>query len=133
MTENNLQPVTVAKVSDELGIVFGYAIISKLDGQDYFDSQNDHIPESEMLRAAVSFVENGAIAKEMHVGEAKGKVIFVWPMSTDIAKSMGIETKQTGLLIGMKPDSAEMLEKFRTGVYSGFSIGGRGTRVPVND
>lgn len=133
MTENNSQPVTVAKVSDELGLVFGWAIISKLNGQEYFDTQGDFISEEVMLKAASDYMQNGAIAKEMHVGDEKGRVVFAWPMTDDIAKAMGISTGQTGLMIAMKPDNTDMLEKFKTGVYSGFSIGGRGERVPVDD
>lgn len=126
-------PVTVAKVSDELGIVFGFALVSKLNGEDYFDSQGDHISEDVMMKAAVDYVESGAAAKEMHVGEVVGKVVFAWPMTSELAKSMGIYTNQTGLMIGMRPDKPDMLKKFKDGTYTGFSIGGRGVRVPVDD
>src|SRR5665213_3380678 len=61
---------TVVKVDSSLGLVMGWAIICKRDGEDYFDLQKDHIPETAMLEAALDFVENGAIAKEMHDGEA---------------------------------------------------------------
>lgn len=125
--------VTIAKVSDELGLVFGWAIISKLNGQDYYDTQGDFIPEDVMLTAASDYMQNGAVAKEMHVGGEKGKVVFAWPMTADIAKAMGISANQTGLMIGMKPNNPEMLKKFKDGTYSGFSIGGRGERHPVND
>lgn len=127
----NAGAVTVAKVSDELGLVFGWAIISKLNGKEYFDTQGDFISESVMLKAAADYMQNGAVAKEMHVGDEKGKVVFAWPMTEDIAKAMGISASQTGLMIAMKPDHPSMLEKFRNGTYSGFSIGGRGERVPV--
>lgn len=122
--------VKMAKVDDSLGLVFGWAIISKLGGQDYYDTQGDYIPEEVMLKAAAEYMQNGAVAKEMHVGSEKGKVVFAWPMTADIAKSMGLATNQTGLMIAMKPDDKSMLEKFRNGTYSGFSIGGRGERVP---
>lgn len=125
--------VKMAKVSDELGLVFGWAIISKLNGKEYYDTQGDYIPEDVMLKAASDYMQNGAIAKEMHVGGAKGKVVFAWPMTDDIAKSMGIKANQTGLMIAMKPDNPAMLKKFKDGTYSGFSIGGRGERHPVND
>ena len=119
----------VCKVDDELGIVFGWAIICKQDGQDYFDAQNDHIPEDAMLKAAAEFMPIAA-AGEMHeyddggLAVVKGSIPFAWPLTTEIAKAMGIETKQTGFMIGMKPDDRAMLEKFRDGTYSGFSIGG---------
>lgn len=120
------ETVKLFKVDDGLGLVFGWAIISKLNGKDYFDRQHHHIPETVMLEAAANFMQGDAIIKEMHKGAPAGHVVFAWPMTEEIAKSMGVSTNQTGLMIAMRPDQPEMLEKFRDGTYSGFSIGGSG-------
>jgi hypothetical protein len=128
----------VLKVDDTLGIVLGWAIICNTgvniskgeEGEPYFDKQGDHIPEYSMLEATTDFMLHSRKAGEMHWkdkdGEAigKGVVVFCWPMTAEIAKAFGIETKQTGLMIAMKPEEDEILEKFRTGEYKGFSIGG---------
>lgn len=113
----------VTKVDDDLGLVFGYAIVCKVDGEDYYDLHGDHIPEDAMLKAATDFMENSRTAKEMHTGESRGTIIFSWPMTSDIAKAFGIETSQTGLMVAMKPDT-DMLAKFKSGELTGFSIGG---------
>ncbi len=115
----------VVKVDESHGLVFGYAIVCKRDGEDYYDLQGDHIPEDAMLGAAVEFMEHSRTAKEMHAGDAKGSIVFAWPLTTDIAKAFDIEPKTTGLMIAMKPDDPAMLAKFRDGTYTGFSIGGR--------
>lgn len=114
----------VLKVDESHGIVLGWAIICKQDGADYFDLQEDHIPESSMLSASVDFMQGARMAKEMHSGDASGTVLFAFPLTTDIAKAFGIETKTTGLMIAMKPHDAAMLGKFRDGTLTGFSIGG---------
>ena len=114
----------ILKVDDELGLVMGYAIVSTKDGEPYFDKQDDHIPDESMLRASVDFMKNSRTAKEMHAGSAKGTVVFAWPMTAEIAKAFDIETKTTGLMIAMLPDDEEVLEKFKSGEYTGFSIGG---------
>lgn len=114
----------VLKVDDSLGLVLGWAIVCKRDGCDYWDLQEDHIPEASMLSAAVDFMQNSRVAKEMHSGEASGSVVFAFPLTEDISKAFGIESKTTGLMIAIKPDSDEMLAKFRDGTLSGFSIGG---------
>lgn len=116
--------VQLAKVDAELGIVFGFAIVCKIDGEDYYDLQGDHIPESAMLEATADFMKSERVMLDMHDGESKGQVVFAFPLTTDIAKALGIETKTTGLIIGMKPDDSEILGKFASGEYSGFSIGG---------
>jgi hypothetical protein len=77
-----------------------------------------------MISSAIDFMQHSRVAKEMHSGESAGSVLFAFPMTEDIAKAFGIETKTTGLMIAMKPDSADMLEKFKDGTYTGFSIGG---------
>lgn len=123
MTNQFINKAQVVKVDSDLGLVFGYAIVSTSDGQPYYDVQGDHIPEDAMLKAAADFMENSRIAKEMHQGDAKGSVVFAFPLTTDIAKSLGITAQKTGLLIAMKP-TAEVLAKFKDGSYTGFSIGG---------
>tara|TARA_R110000803_G_scaffold20201_6_gene52237 strand:- start:1707 stop:2117 length:411 start_codon:yes stop_codon:yes gene_type:complete len=115
--------VTVTKVSDELGLVFGYAIVCKVNGEDHFDTQGDHIPEIAMLKASLDFMKSARDAKEMHDGATTGTVLYAFPMTEDIAKSLGISIEKSGLLIGMDPGPAA-LEKFRDGTYTGFSIGG---------
>lgn len=115
----------VLKVDAELGLVMGFAIVCTEEGAPYFDVQGDHIPDDSMLKAAADFMVNSRVAKEMHAGDQAGTVVFAWPLTADIAKAMGIETKRTGLMIAMKPASKEMLGKFADGTYTGFSIGGR--------
>ncbi len=121
--EETFKRSEVFKVDTNLGLVFGFAIVSKIDGEPYFDVQGDHIPEDAMLKASVDFMAKSRQAKEMHQGDAIGEVLFAFPMTEDIAKSLGITTPQTGLLIGMRP-GAEALSKFTDGTYTGFSIGG---------
>lgn len=123
----------VTKVDVELGIVFGWAIISKIRGTDYFDVQGDHIPEAAMLKASAEYMENSRIGGNMHryrgggpeSVERVGEVVFAFPLTAEIAKSMGITSNLTGLMIGMKVDRPDVLEKFKDGTYTGFSIGGR--------
>lgn len=114
----------VVKVDDTLGLVMGYAIVCKEDGEDYFDLHGDHIPEDSMLKAALDFMQNSQVAKEMHQGDQVGTVVFAWPMTTEVAKAFGFEVKKTGLLIAVKPEDPEMLKRFREGKLTGFSIGG---------
>lgn len=114
---------SVVKVDDTLGLVMGYAIVCKEAGEDYFDLHGDHIPEEAMLKAALDFMQNSRVAKEMHAGDEVGQVVFAWPMTTEVAKAFGFEVQKTGLLIAMRPDK-DMLAKFRDGTLTGFSIGG---------
>ncbi len=115
----------IAKVDESLGLVIGWALVSKIDGKPHFDTQGDHIPEAAMLEATLDFMAEARIAKEMHKGDQIGDIVFGFPMTSDIAKALGIETPINGFLIGFKPSSDDVLEKFRDGTYTGFSIGGK--------
>lgn len=119
----------VLKVDDELGIVFGWGIVCTEKGEPYFDLQDDHITEAAMLKATSEFMFEVRAAGEMHArddkGEAihKGVIVHSLPLTEELAKEFGITCEKTGWMIGMKPDK-DMLEKFRDGTYTGFSIGG---------
>lgn len=114
----------VSKVDNSLGLVFGYAMVCKINGEDHYDLQGDHIPEDTMLKVSKEFSERGAVAKEMHQGDKVGTFTFLFPMTTEIAKSLNIQVEQTGLLVAMCPDNPETLAKFASGEFTGFSIGG---------
>lgn len=115
----------IKKVDLDLGLVFGFAIICKVDGEPYYDLHNHHISEIEMTKAAVGFMEESRAAWDMHAEPEGGSVVFAMPLTPDIAKAFGLdEPTTTGLMIAMKPDNPETLEKFHDGTYRGFSIGG---------
>ncbi len=119
----------ITKISDELGLVFGWLMISKIRKsigtpfEDYFDSQGDHLEEDAMVEAATDFMISSRTTKAMHTGDPKGTAVFAFPMTEEIAKAFGIESNTSGILFGAKPD-ADSLAKFKSGEYTGFSIGG---------
>jgi hypothetical protein len=137
--------VRIAKVDDELGVVLGWAIVCKVKGEDYYDLNIDHdgphagkpvpehVPEPTMAKAGLQFVDSGAIGNEMHEGPDVGSYPFVFPMSSDaFAKLFGTDDvpPKTGLLVGYRPPS-DVLAKFKSGEYRGFSI--EGSRISFEE
>lgn len=116
--------VLKAEDKENLGLVFGWAIVSSENGEPYYDTQGDHIPEDSMLKAAAEFMLSRRTMKIMHAGKNVGKVVFAWPMTEEVGRAMGIEGARTGLMVAVRPDSPRVLERFRNGEYTGFSIGG---------
>ncbi len=136
-TVKSLGPLArIFKVDESLGLVMGWAIICKRGGQDYYDLNVDpdgskvpeHIPEDSMLKAAMDFMLNSRMGNVMHAGEETGTYAFAWPMTSEIAKAMGIQTSTTGLMVAYKPPP-ELMSKFVDGTYKGFSIEGRRVKV----
>lgn len=113
----------MVKFDNELGLVFGFAIVCLEDDKPYYDLQDEHIPENVMLKSATDFMENSRIAKEMHSGHDVGTVVFAFPLTTEIANAMGILTSKTGLMVAMRPNK-DVLHKFKNKELTGFSIGG---------
>jgi hypothetical protein len=126
--------IKVDGVDEALGLVFGWAIICKLNGEDYYDVQGDHIPEDAMMSAALDFMTHSRVNKEMHAGDETGFFPFAFPYTTEMAKAFGNPNpERTGLMVGVKPEPA-VLAKFLDGTYTGFSIGGsRITDEPVEE
>lgn len=134
-TKAEMKQKQVFKVDDALGIVFGFGLIcSKVEnGQvvKFYDSDNQYISEQTMLKATAEFMESERINNNDHTpGDTAdvGVVVFSFPLTQDIAKSMGIQSDFYGWMVGVKPD-AETLTKFQTGEYTGFSIEGGCTYV----
>jgi hypothetical protein len=121
----DLAKLHVFKVDKKHGLILGWAIISKVGGEEYFDLQGDHIPEEAMFDASVDFMRKRRTMKLMHKGEKKGEILFAWPLTTEVAKAMGLQSDVTGLMIAAKPASAKVLKDVEDGKLTGFSIGGR--------
>lgn len=128
----------ILKVDAEHGLVIGFAIVCKVDGEDYFDLNVDddgvhkgkavpeNITEDAMLKGALDFAQGARVGNEMHAGPDTGEYVFLFPLTTEIAASLDIVTKNTGLLVAYKP-TLDVLEKFKDGTYTGFSM--EGSRV----
>jgi hypothetical protein len=127
----------ILKVDDGEGIVYGWAVVSKIDGRPYYDLNIDlegpyagqrvpeHIPEEALAKCALGFVDGGAPGNEMHEGPNVGDFPFVMPMTTELFKGLfgSSEPPKTGLIVGFRPP-ADVLAKFRSGEFTGFSIEG---------
>ena len=115
----------VIKVDAERRRVFGWAQVCTKNGAEYFDTDNQHIPESVTLDAWADFMRNGRVNKAMHSGDQVGDVAFAFPAYDDIFKSLGLQIgDQSGIIVGVYVQDDDVLNKYHTGVYKGFSVGG---------
>lgn len=133
------------KFDRALGLILGFAIVCKEDGEPYFDTQGDYIPEGSMMRAATEFMQNSRVGGLMHKrGDGvrkvtpRGQVVFCFPMTDEIAKSFGLIGEgdvlpTSGLMIAYKPGVGDesLIADVESGDYGGFSIGGRRIRDKV--
>jgi hypothetical protein len=124
------RPAQILKVNTDLGLIFGFAMITSQDGSEFVDSDDDSFTDEGMLEAATDFALSKRVACTMHERDsnrqpvADGGVIHHFPLTAEIAKALEITTPVTGLLVALRPDNPETLEKARNGEFTGFSIGG---------
>lgn len=117
---------TLTEVGVEGDTVYGFALISKIDGEPYYDLHGHYIPEDVVEKVAKSFSELPVLWN--HVSDSAiyriGKITSVFPLTTEIYKMLGVDNPAvTGLLIGIKVNKA-ILEEVKSGELTGFSIGG---------
>lgn len=125
--------VKVSKTDPGLRMVFGWGTICKKRNsengllEEYIDTDNEMFPEDVVLKAWLEFMSGDQrIMDNMHNEQPVGKVVFAFPMTEDIAASFGLVDKldQTGVIVGTLITDDEVLKKFQTGEYTGYSIGG---------
>jgi len=119
------EEAVVLKVNDEQGLVYGWAYVSTEDGKLLVDTQGDSIEPIEMEKMATDFMLNSRNAKVMHKGENVGKFVHSFPLTSDIMKAFDIYSDREGWIVAMKPDNEEVMGAYKSGDYTGFSIGGK--------
>ena len=129
--ESKVITCEVAKADAALGVVFGWAAIDSRGGEDYFDSQGDHVPVGVIAKA---FVDRGeqVVCKAEHGGGEVGRVVFAMPVYGGGEGDLVSKSGTVGMYVGCKFDDAEFA-KFDSGEYRGFSIAGRAVLEEVGD
>lgn len=123
----------VLKMDDEQRIVWGWAYVSTEDGKLLVDTQGDSIEPIEMEKMATNFMAGTRAAKVMHKGEQVGDFIHSFPMTNDLMKAFGIHCDREGWIVGMRPASEAVWKDYKSGKYTGFSIGGKAGDVEEYD
>jgi hypothetical protein len=119
------EQATVLKVNEDQGLVYGWAYVSTEDGKLLVDTQGDSIEPIEMEKMATNFMLNSRNAKVMHKGENVGTFVHSLPLTNDIMKAFDIYSDREGWIVAMKPDSEDVMKAYKSGEYTGFSIGGK--------
>jgi len=127
------EEATVLKVDDEQGLVYGWAYVSTEDGKLLVDTQGDSIEPIEMEKMATDFMLNSRNAKVMHKGENVGQFVHSFPLTNDIMKAFDIYSDREGWIVAMKPNDENVMKAYKSGEYTGFSIGGKAGDVEDYD
>lgn len=114
------------------GYVTGFAIVCKTRNaagelEEYFDLQDEHVPEAVAEAAAIEFLKAGGDGKIMHEGDVVGRIVESIFISAEKFAGLGLPPPpMTGWVVSFAPASAEVKKRFTSGELTGFSIGGEG-------
>lgn len=122
----------VVKTDEKLGLVFGWALATTLDGGQtpHVDLQQDAILDDDLIRVAAEFMEKSAASDVQHDDSPDGKIVFAMPLTSEVNAALGIKSDVHGLAIAMKP-SPETFKRFVSKELNAFSITGEGIRELV--
>lgn len=123
--------ISILKFDDEQRVAYGWATIISKAGEPVIDLQGDIISSEELLFATTDFMKSARMAKAMHTGGQVGEVIHSFPLTAEIAKSLGIETENEGWLVGVHVSDDVVWNLVKQGKYAAFSIGGAAIRTEV--
>lgn len=130
----------IFKADDEERMVYGWASVITEDGEPVIDSEGDVIEASELVKATTAFmldVRKAMIGHERNAAGdiedsmVKGIVVHSFPLTAEIAKSLGIETKREGWIVGVKVTDEAVWKGVKEGRFRAFSIGGKGIREEI--
>lgn len=119
----------ILKADDEHHVVYGWASVISDGGVDVVDSQGDVIKSAELVFATTEFMKSARDSLEMHKGSPIGQVVHSFPLTSEISKSLGIDTSKEGWIVGVYVSDDKVWKSVKSGDLSCFSIGGEAVRV----
>jgi len=115
----------VAKADEDKRLVYGIVLEPNT-----IDLQGDTLTSETIEQAAHDFLARSRTVGDMHTREADAEVVESWIAPEP--GSMGGQTYEAGTwLMAVKVHSDALWAMVKSGDYSGFSIGGYGTRSPA--
>lgn len=131
-----MTPFTIAKISEELQTVWGWAsIVVDGAGHPIVDSQGDIIPVAELQKAAHNYMLHSRDGGVMHeeTGVATLVESLVTTPETVAALFPNIDKSQVpvGWAVAFKVTDHAVWKRVKSGELSCFSIHGTGDRIPV--
>lgn len=128
----------IAKFDEDERTVFGWASITEMDGVPVIDRQGDMIDSVEMAKAAYEYVVGSRTGGHQHRRTETNEPLKVSDMIESVVftpekiAKMGLPpTTPVGWWVGYRVHDDEIWKAVKDGDITGFSIHGKGRRIPV--
>jgi len=114
----------ICKADETLRLVIGWASTSTIDGEPVVDVQDEIVPASEIVRAAMDYMEGARPALLSHSGNPIGRVVFLFPFTNEITTSLNITCRIEGIIVGIRVTNDSVWQAIVAGTIRAFSVGG---------
>ena len=128
---NKRASAEILKVDEERRLIWAWAYVSTEDGKLLTDTQGDSIEPAEMEKMATDFMLDARTAKAMHAGDGVGEFVHSMPLTKEIMDAFGIYSDREGWITCLKVNSDDAWSDYKSGKYTGLSIGGRADKEKV--
>lgn len=122
--------VAVAKVDPDRRLVGGWVSIVHDGTNPVVDSQDDVIDLEDLRKAVHEFVKV-RVGKAMHAGDQVAELVELVIVDGDLRTALGAPEGPTGAWAVWKVHDDDTWQRVKSGEFAGFSIGGRGRRLPL--
>jgi hypothetical protein len=135
----SLHGPSFSKLDEDQRVVYGWSSVTVDKGRPVVDQQGDIITTEDLQKAVWEFMDSDRVSATMHGRDEAGRpvrtgrVVDSFVITRDVAKALGMSPDREGWLVGVKIDDPEVWAGIKSGVYTMFSIGGMGQRVPAED
>ena len=123
--------IEIKKANEEKRIVYAWAYVCSVSGDQVVDHSGDVIDEEEMERMAYDFMEEYRDGGEMHNRRGVASAVASMPFTKELQESLGIDVGKVGWLIVFRINDDDVWEKVKNGTYKMMSIGGKATREKI--
>lgn len=123
--------VRVVKLDRAQQLIWGWASVTKVHGQEVIDLQNDIIETDELQKAVHEFMSESRTADEMHDWVKKGEVVDSIVFTEAVQRALGVDLQREGWFVGIKIHDKALWKRIESGELRSFSIGGSAESEPV--
>lgn len=124
--------VEITKVDSDKRLVYGWASVIEVNGEPLVDRHNDIISEDELVKAAHNFIRESRRGDFMHEVQGVSEIVESFCFTKDVQKALGIDLGKVGWMICTYVHNDAAWDAIKKGLFPAFSIGGKGTRIPVD-
>jgi len=129
----NSSEFEIIRKDDAQRMVYGWANQITKSGAPVQDLQGDIIEPEEMVKFTTEYMKTARVSKLMHRGGQIGQVVHSFPLTYEIAKSLGLTTDTEGWLVGVYIANDDVWQAVQDGKLTSFSIGGTGKRYDAEN